>query len=170
MSLSIPWSTSPWPLLQGAAEQGAVVVVPLGATEQHGPHLPVETDSLIAAGMATRAAELAGVPVVVGPTIPFGYSHYHLHLAGTVSLRRETLAGLLLDVCRSIHAHGFERLLLLNAHGGNAPGMESAVTELAEEESSSPQRPGGHSPEICWRTFSKVPPAARTTRASSRPP
>ena len=69
------------------------MVVPLGATEQHGPHLPVETDSLIAAGMATRAAELAGVPVVVGPTIPFGYSHYHLHLAGTVSLRRETLAG-----------------------------------------------------------------------------
>jgi creatinine amidohydrolase len=133
MSLSIPWSTSPWPLLQEAAEQGAVVVLPLGATEQHGPHLPVETDSLIATRMATRAAELTGAPVVVGPTVPFGYSHYHLHLAGTVSLRRETLAGLLLDVCRSIHAHGFERLLLLNAHGGNAPGMESAVTELAED-------------------------------------
>jgi creatinine amidohydrolase len=133
MSPSIPWSASPSPLLHAAAEEGAVVVVPLGATEQHGPHLPVETDALIATRLAARAAELASVAVVVGPTVPFGYSHYHLHLAGTVSLRRETLARLLLDVCRSIHAHGFERLLLLNAHGGNSPGMESAVTELAEE-------------------------------------
>jgi creatinine amidohydrolase len=133
MSPSIAWSSSAWPELQAAAARGAVVVVPLGATEQHGPHLPVETDALIATRLARRAAELTKAPVVVGPTVPFGYSHYHLHLAGTVTLRRETLAGLLLDVCRSIHAHGFARMLLLNAHGGNGPAMEAAVTELAEE-------------------------------------
>jgi creatinine amidohydrolase len=127
------WERSSWPELQAASEAGAVVVVPLGATEQHGPHLPVCTDSFVARELAVRAARLASVPVVVGPVLSLGYSAHHRHHAGTISLRAETLAALLTDVCRSVRSHGFERIFILNGHGGNGPFIEAIVAVLAEE-------------------------------------
>lgn len=127
------WERMSWPELQRAAERGAIAVVPLGATEQHGPHLPAGTDTLIARELALRAAQVAGVPVVVGPVLNLGYSAHHRQLPGTVSLRPETLTGVLSDVCRSLHAHGFRRIFILNAHGGNAPFLDAGVAVLAEE-------------------------------------
>jgi len=127
------WERLSWPGLQQAAEQGAVVVVPLGATEQHGPHLPAGTDTLIASELALRAAQRASVPVVVGPVLNLGYSAHHRHLPGTVSLRADTLAGVVADVCRSVRSHGFRRIFMLNAHGGNAPFLDASIALLAEE-------------------------------------
>ncbi|GAA2584113.1 creatininase family protein [Dactylosporangium fulvum] len=100
----------------------AVAVVPVGACEQHGPHLPVGTDLFAVAHIAQQAAVLAAgtADVIVTPPVPFGYSPYHLPHGPTVTLRTSTLHALLYDVCDSLVRSGFRRVFLLNGHGGNA--------------------------------------------------
>ncbi|MFF0776136.1 creatininase family protein [Nonomuraea wenchangensis] len=101
----------------------AVVVIPVGATEQHGPHLPTSTDTLIAAavadGAAAAAADRSGRPLIVAPTIAWGASDHHLPYGGTLSLSPETLLAVICDLFRSIAAQGGRRVVLLNGHGGN---------------------------------------------------
>jgi creatinine amidohydrolase len=99
--------------------------------EQHGPHLPVATDSLIAEEVALRAAVRAGTEVIVAPTLSLGHSPYHMHLAGTLSLGIATLSAVIRDVCTAVHSHGFNRILLLNGHGGNVAVLDGLVYELA---------------------------------------
>jgi len=109
---------------QAAAERAphAVAVVPVGACEQHGPHLPLGTDLLVVEHIAlTAAGTLAGDPdVLVAPAVPYGYSAYHLPNGPTVSLRTSTLHTVLTDICDSLAQSGFQRIFLLNGHGGNA--------------------------------------------------
>jgi creatinine amidohydrolase len=105
-----------------AAGAGAVVVIAVGATEQHGPHLPVGTDSMCAQALAGQAAELAaasGVTVVVAPPVWVGYSRDHDGFPGTLGIGHRTLSLLLVDLGRGVLASGFSRLLYLNGHGGN---------------------------------------------------
>lgn len=112
----------------------AVVVLPIGATEQHGPHLATGTDALLAETAATRAVELAAEsasrPLVLAPTLPIGASDHHLPFGGTLSLRPETLLALLLDVARSVADCGGCRLVIVNGHGGNR-GICSAAAAAA---------------------------------------
>jgi creatinine amidohydrolase len=113
------------------AERGTVVVVPIGSIEQHGVHLPIDTDCRTADYVARQAACLAeDVPVLVTPIIPFGVSPHHMVFGGTISLRVETVLHLLEDVCASIVAHGFERVVILSGHGGNAGTISAAALEL----------------------------------------
>lgn len=106
----------------------SVALLPLGAVEQHGPHLPLATDALIAAGIA--AAALPRVPpavqVLVLPAVPLGHSPEHEGFAGTLSVRLETLLALWSDVARGVRAAGVRKLVILNAHGG-----QSALVHLA---------------------------------------
>ncbi|MGS2617949.1 creatininase family protein [Micromonospora sp. LZ34] len=110
---------------QALAEQlpEAVVLLPVGATEQHGPHLPTGTDALIAEAVcdaaARRAAARSPRPLIVAPSIPVGASDHHLPFGGTLSLSPETLSAVLLDLTRSIAMQGGRRLVLVNGHGGN---------------------------------------------------
>lgn len=99
----------------------ALVVVPLGATEQHGPHLATGTDHLVVEWIGDRAAEAAAdvADVIVAPTIPYGFSAHHMTFGATVSISTGTLAAFLEDACRSLLASGFRRVFLLNGHGGN---------------------------------------------------
>lgn len=99
----------------------AVVVVPVGAIEQHGPHLPVGTDFLIVEYVARAAAERAAeeIPVLVAPALPYGSSHHHLPWGGTMSLSTDVFFKAALDLACSLAASGFGRILLLNGHGGN---------------------------------------------------
>lgn len=112
----------------------AVVVLPIGATEQHGPHLATGTDALLAETAATRAAEMATASAtrtfVLAPTLPIGASDHHLPFGGTISLRPETLLALLLDVARSVADCGGRRLVIVNGHGGNR-GICSAAAAAA---------------------------------------
>jgi creatinine amidohydrolase len=101
----------------------ALVVLPVGATEQHGRHLATGTDALLAATAAERAAELAADRVsrtlVLAPAQPFGASDHHLPFGGTLSLTPETLLAVLVDLLRSVAASGGRRVVLVNGHGGN---------------------------------------------------
>ncbi len=123
----------------GALLPDALVVLPIGATEQHGPHLATGTDALLAETAAQRAAALAADasarPLVLAPTIPVGASDHHLPFGGTLSLRPETLLAVLLDLARSVADGGGRRLVLVNGHGGNR-GICSAAAAAASVRSS----------------------------------
>ena len=115
-----------------AARAGAVVVLPVGATEQHGPHLATGTDWMIAERAALAAAERVGA--VVLPTVAYGCSHGHTAAwPGTLSLSPATLAALVEDVGRWVHASGFRKLVLVNAHATNQPPCGSALLQLRHE-------------------------------------
>ncbi|MCA3302376.1 MAG: creatininase family protein, partial [Roseomonas sp.] len=95
------------PELRGLAERNAVVILPVAALEQHGPHLPVWTDSFIGHSVAIRAAELcADLPAVVLPPVWMGLSEHHFPFGGTISLDYATFAGVLRCVMRSLLADG----------------------------------------------------------------
>ena len=109
-----------------------VAVLPLGATEQHGPHLPLETDALIAAGIVERLAQRTGAKdkVTFLPVEKVGYSPEHLDYSGTKSLSYETAIRKWLGTGFELNRLGIRKLILLNAHGGNSPLMTIVATEL----------------------------------------
>lgn len=132
----VDWSRLTAPEIRALAGRGqALAVLPVGALEQHGPHLPVSTDSRIAWELAVRAARLAAadIPVLALPAIWTGMSEHHLPFGGTISLDYAGLAGVLRGVVRSLRAIGFARLLVVNAHGGNDDPLNVACRELAHE-------------------------------------
>jgi creatinine amidohydrolase len=117
-----------WP--EAAGRAGAVLVVPLGSTEQHGPHLPLSTDTDVAVALAAR---VAGRPdVLVAPAVPYGASGEHAGFAGTLSIGQAALELLLVELVRSA-TDTFRRVLLLSAHGGNAEPVRRAVARLRSE-------------------------------------
>jgi creatinine amidohydrolase/Fe(II)-dependent formamide hydrolase-like protein len=121
-----------WKDVAAAIERDArVVVIPVGSTEQHGPHLPLLTDSLMVESVAHAAAQRAG-GVLVAPLIPYGTSDNHIDFPGTASLRLDTLRALLVDVGRTLAGHGFDVVVLLNGHGGNSQALRAAAYELRQ--------------------------------------
>ena len=110
----------------------AVALMPVAATEQHGPHLPVSVDADINAGIVAEAAPYveADVPVYVLPQLPIGKSDEHSAFPGTLTVGGETLLRMWLDMGASIVRAGFQRLVILNSHGGQPQIMEIAVREL----------------------------------------
>ena len=121
--------------LLDAASRGAVVIVPVGSVEQHGPHLPLDVDISVPYHLAVRAAiRCADLPVLVAPPVTFGVAHYKMGEPGTISLRLETFLSLLCDVARSIWKNGFRRIVLLNGHGGNIHPLGAAAVKLSEED------------------------------------
>ena len=117
-----------------AAKQGAVVIIPTGSVEQHGPHSPMDVDVVGPLHIAIRAAlETKEFPVIVTPPIWSGFAHYNMGFAGTLSLSMETYRNLLKDICRSVYANGFPRILVLNGHGGNYAPNATVKHELSQE-------------------------------------
>ena len=110
----------------------AVAVLPLGATEQHGPHLPLSVDTVLVEGVVNAAlSHLAEQdPVWVLPTQSLGLSTEHTAFAGTLSLSPQTVIQLWCDIGASVARAGFKKLLLFNAHGGNVGLMDVVAREL----------------------------------------
>jgi creatinine amidohydrolase len=106
-----------WPEAKEAFERTSVVVIPIGSTEQHGPHMPVGTDFLVAQELARRVGERANV--IVTPTIPIGYAKYHTTFPGTLSVSEDTLTHALMEICDDLLKYGMTHLLFVNGHGGN---------------------------------------------------
>jgi creatinine amidohydrolase len=121
-----------WPDLEARLAGGRVLaVVPLGATEQHGPHLPFATDTWIADALAERFC--ARVPHAVRlPTLALGCSSEHAAFPGTLSLSPETLCAVLRDLMASLARHGFEGAFVFSAHGGNYEALRAAIPSLRE--------------------------------------
>lgn len=108
----------------------ATVIVPLGSLEQHGAHLPLDTDTRIADALAERLCRrLPGASRV--RAIPFGMADEHLSFAGTLSLAEETFERLLGDILASLAAHGVQEIVLFSAHGGNDAFLREKVSRLA---------------------------------------
>lgn len=107
----------------------ATIILPLGATEQHGGHLPLGTDSFRAAALADLLAEALG-GALVAPTLPVGCSDEHTGFAGLIGLDHATLARVVDDIARRMAAWGVRRLVLLSAHGGNAAALARARAHL----------------------------------------
>jgi creatinine amidohydrolase len=117
-----------WPEVQGAS--GIVVAIPLGSCEQHGPHLPLDTDTRIAVALADRLAA-ARPDVVVAPPVAYGASGEHAGFDGTLSIGQAALELVVLELVRS--ADAFDGVVLVNGHGGNAEAVARAVaTSVAD--------------------------------------
>lgn len=108
----------------------ATVVLPCAAIEQHGPHLPIVTDTCIVTAIAERVAQNGAVPILVAPTICYGASQHHFPFPGVMSLTSATFASILRDLIDSLARMGARRLYLLNGHGGN----DELVRLIAREE------------------------------------
>ena len=119
--------------IQAALDEGRRdVVVPCGAVEQHGRHLPLEVDAVHADRLAQEVAQRLGT-ALVAPTIRVGVSPHHMAFPGTISLQPATFEAVYADYCRSLAAHGFRTILCFSAHGGNfAPlaDMEQRLDDL----------------------------------------
>lgn len=113
-------------------DRGACVMVPVGAIEQHGPHLPVNTDISDAYSIAQALSCTCDDPrIVVAPPVWWGVSHYHGVFPGALSLHVRTLMHLLMDLCESISRNGFRQIVILNGHGGNEGLVETVAMELS---------------------------------------
>jgi creatinine amidohydrolase len=105
----------------GALDRDAtVVVLPVGAVEQHGRHMPLGTDTMLVYSAVLAAAERLAARVVVLPPPWYGFSAHHMRFPGTITLQAATMSALIEDVVASVVAHGFRRVLVVNGHGGNA--------------------------------------------------
>jgi len=121
-----------WSEVAGLDKTNGVVILPIGAVEQHGHHLPLLTDTLIVNRMldAALAALPADVVAWTLPTLPYGKSNEHTGFPGTISLGAQTLMAVLHDIARSLADAGFRRLAFLNGHGGNAALLEVMAREI----------------------------------------
>ncbi|HWP49420.1 MAG TPA: creatininase family protein [Candidatus Limnocylindrales bacterium] len=115
--------------IERAQKAGYMVIIPVGSIEQHGPHLPVDTDIHSSLEIAKRAA-LKRRDVLVCPPVWFGYSPHHMGFQGTLTLRLETFLDLLKDICDSLYHHGFKKILILNGHGGNRALINLVVNDF----------------------------------------
>ncbi|MDQ1519789.1 MAG: creatinine amidohydrolase [Actinomycetota bacterium] len=123
------WYDEAWPELNDLRGRNDVGLVPVGAVEQHGPHLPTGTDTIIATAMCEAASDRCGAPVL--PAIPIGASYGHgTVLPGTISLTPEMLAAVVRQYAEWLAASGLTRLLFVNAHFGNAAALGVATDHL----------------------------------------
>ena len=114
-----------------ARDAGALPVLTVGSCEQHGDHLPLDTDTVSAYRVTmAAAARCTEVHALVLPAPSFGFSPHHQAWPGTVTLRLSTFLALLTDVAESVHRAGFDRLLIVNGHGGNTGPLAALCTEL----------------------------------------
>jgi creatinine amidohydrolase len=129
------WAGKPYREITAVGESdGSVAVVPVGSVEQHGHHLPVATDTLLADAVARLGAERVGddVPLLVTPPVWTGNSPHHLPFGGTISVGVRCLLDVLERVADGVLANGFDALLFLNGHGGNASTIDDAVSVVGD--------------------------------------
>lgn len=131
---SYVWNELRSPEITIARNAGAVVFVPIGATEQHGAHLPLNTDILSVTSIALAAAKRSKEPpILVAQVANIGFSPHHMMHPGTISLRLETFTALIRDVVTSLHRHGFHKIILVNGHGGNIAPSSAIAHQLTAD-------------------------------------
>lgn len=119
-------------IVDTGSKSGSVLVLPVGSTEQHGKHLPVMTDTLLANSVATQSAEAVAneIPILVAPPFWSGYSPHHLSLGGTLTGEFDGLLNLLCGIASTGLENEFDALVFVNGHGGNTALIDAAVSEV----------------------------------------
>jgi creatinine amidohydrolase len=110
-----------WEEVNDAVRERRVVVVPVAAIEQHGKHLPIDTDNLFVVKVAEEAARLAPDVLLCAPAIHYGFNEHNMDFPGTISIEMETLLNFAFQVGQSLARQGFDRIVWLNGHGSNGP-------------------------------------------------
>ncbi|MEV5965341.1 creatininase family protein [Kribbella sp. NPDC051952] len=114
---------------QEAVRRSPLVILPVGAQEQHGGGMAMSTDTVRAVGVSERVAERLAGRAVIAPVVPYGVSPHHLAFAGTMSLSPATFMSIVRDLIASLQSHGWQRFLVITGHGGN----NAALSVLAQE-------------------------------------
>lgn len=140
----LPLST--WAEIAQFLERSRTIVIPIGSNEQHGPTGLLGTDWMCPEIIAREAQRNADI--LIAPTFNIGMAQHHLGFPGTISLRPSTFIAAIGDWVRSLVAHGFEKILFLNGHGGNVASIEAAFSELYAEASFA-RRPSGFALKLC---------------------
>ena len=122
-----------WPEVKKLKVAGKIVVLPLGSFEQHGPHLPLTTDTDLVTAVARGVEQARPKKILCLPTVWSGHSTHHLAFPGTLSVSQMPYIQLVIELCRSIVAMGGKKVFLLNGHGGNDVPLRAALRELKTE-------------------------------------
>jgi creatinine amidohydrolase len=109
------------------ADKDRVVILNVSATEDHGPHMPLDTDTVLGMAVAEGVARAAPDEVFVMPPVPYGFNEHHKDFPGVIWIQPETLLAFVTDITKSLAHHGFRRILLLNSHGSNHPVLDLAA-------------------------------------------
>lgn len=117
--------------VQDYLNRSDLIIIPIGAIEQHGPSCPVFTDAFLAESIALELGKIHNI--LVAPTIPIGDSLIHLNFPGTISLKPSTLIAVIKDYINSLYIAGFRRYLIVNGHGDNYGSIIAAFSELGHE-------------------------------------
>lgn len=116
-----------WPDVREAARAERLVLIPAGTIEDHGHHLPIDTDVVIASGICEAVAARLPEDILLLPPIVYGFSPHHIDFPGVVTVGYHTFVEWVLDITRSMQHHGFRRFLLVNGHGSNRPVLDLAA-------------------------------------------
>jgi creatinine amidohydrolase len=116
-----------WPEINDAIEANQVCILPCGAVEQHGDHLPLDVDLVCPGGIARGVGEAIADKVLILPPIAYGYTGHVMDFPGTINTHYETFIRQVLDVTKSLAYHGFKKIILLNGHGSNMPNLDLAA-------------------------------------------
>jgi len=125
-----------WEEVQEALQETDMVVLPIGSTEQHGPHLPLGNDAIQVREFARRTVvklDEMGTKAVIGPLVPFGVASYHMTFPGTIHLQASTFQAMMYDVCWSLYRAGFRRFVFPLGHGGNYGSMMVVAQRLVDD-------------------------------------
>jgi creatinine amidohydrolase len=122
-----------WPEMREAISRQPVVMLPFGAVEDHGPHLPLSTDNVIVEALCLEAARRAPDDMLVMPLTAYGLDEHHMDFPGTISVDMHTLIAYVADVASSPARHGFSHILIVNGHGSNAPIADLAARSVVLE-------------------------------------
>lgn len=133
--VEVEWARLKAHQLRALAERGAAVILPVASIEQHGPHLPVMTDTCIGGEVAVRAARIAYPtrPTLVTPVIWAGLSEHHMAYGGTLTVSHSTFRAVIRDLIHALTRHGFRDVAIANSHGGNNIAIQQIADELATE-------------------------------------
>lgn len=127
-----------WPEIREVVAQNRVAVLPVGTTEQHGPHLPLSTDVVTATEMSRMAVERIPQEAVLMPSVYYSFNEHHLDFPGTIAVEGPTIINYVTDIGKSLAHHGFRKILLVNGHGSNVPFLDVAARNITN-----------HTPAIC---------------------
>lgn len=143
-----------WPQVEAYLKKSRAIILPIGSTEQHGPTGLIGTDALCAEAVAERVGAALGV--MVAPTIAVGIAQHHMDFPGSMTLRPSTLVAVVRDYLLSLTRHGFERVLVVNGHGGNVGTVLAAFAETQMELDGFTPRPGLRTRLLNWWELPQV--------------